>query len=183
LHALIFDIIRTLKIFREQTVQQPSEPKILVDTMAVTEDKAQVVSTEEKSQPPVAEEVKVEKVDANPLVPKTDGAIADAKAEDKTPSLIKLEEKSVVVTKIEDVVMSPSKAPEVSAENSVVLSPPRADQTMLRLEEDVGRPDVVDDDMTSHYTEMGDEQSVFSHSETTLPPGADLPRVNMSLRF
>ena len=128
----------------------------------------------------MAEEVKVEKVEATPIVPKTDGTIADAKAEDKTPSLMKLEEKSVVLTKIEDV-MSPSKVQEVSTENSVVLSPPRADQTMIRLEEDVGRPDVVDDDMTSHYTEMGDEQSVFSHSETTLPPGADLPRVNMSL--
>ena len=182
-YSITLYFINFFNLFREKIVQQSSEPKIREDSTAVVEEKAQEVPKVEKSLPVVVTEAKVQQVEVYPLISKTfdTNSDADAKSEDKTPALAELDEKSVVVTKIEDMVISPSKAQEVptlaAEENSVVLSPPKADETMIHLEKDADHHNVIDDDMTSHYTDMGDEQSVFSHSETTLPPGADLPRV------
>ena len=173
----------------QENLHQSAEPKVPADTMATVPDESKgVVNIEKVSQPVatiVAQEVEISEDATRPINPKEEDVMISSKSEDKTPVLTKAAEEKFVVTKTEDnVIMSPSKAQEVpmlwSEETSVALSLPRADDAMIHLEGDeMGRLD-LDDDMTSHYTEVGDERSVFSHSETTLVPGADLPQVSHS---
>jgi hypothetical protein len=170
----------------QENLHQPAEPKVPADMMATVPDESKgVVNIEKVSQPVatiVAQEVKISEDATRPIIPKDEDVTISSKS---TPVLTKAAEERFVVTKTEDnVIMSPSKAQEVpmlwSEETSVALSLPRADDAMIHLEGDeMGRLD-LDDDMTSHYTEVGDERSVFSHSETTLAPGADLPQVSHS---
>ena len=164
---------------------QPAESKVQAEMAVPVLDESKGVNVEKLSQPVVAtviEEEKIVKETVNPIILKDGDTTLSSKAEDKTPVLPKVEERFFVAKTEDDVILSPSKAQEVlmlgSEESSIALSLPRADDAMIHLEGDeMGHLDREDDDMNSHYTEIGDERSVFSHSETTLAPGADLPQV------